>query len=428
MNKTNFDNISETLYSTVLDNGLTIYAIEKPEFSCSYASFSTSYGGAMRRFSVEGEMFDTPAGIAHFLEHKMFDMPEGDNALTALSKNGASPNAWTSDSMTNYYFECTESFEENLRLLLNFVSTPYFTKESVDKEQGIIAQEIRMIEDNPDFRLYYEFLKCLFEKNPVRDSVAGTVESISEITHETLHALFSTFYVPSNMVLCVMGGSVNFDEVVKIAKEILPTEKMPVPVSDFGADEGLLPFNKSFSCEMEVSAPQLFAGAKFTPAVDANERLRQELVARLALRTFMGRSSKFYTGLYAKGLISSDFAYDVTYSSGAAWIEFAGETNDYEAVLAEVKSASQQLKKSGLDKDLFMRVKRASYGSKLRALQSFDTVCVDLARGHFAGFCSLDAYEVLDTITKEECEKFLLDVFQAERLAYALINPISRGV
>ena len=184
MNKREFPGVGETLYSDVLPNGLRLFVVPKPGYAKSYAFFATNYGGADRRFQLAGEWIDTPAGVAHFLEHKMFDMPDG-YALAVLSANGASPNAYTSTAMTAYHFESTEGFYENLDTLLGFVSTPYFTPESVQKEQGIIGQEIRMTEDNPEFVVYYELLKCLLEHNPVRDSVAGTVESIAEITDQT---------------------------------------------------------------------------------------------------------------------------------------------------------------------------------------------------------------------------------------------------
>ena len=203
MESRDYPNIGEKLYSTVLENGLRLNVVPKAGFSTRYAVFADNYGGAHRRFQLEGQTIDTPAGVAHFLEHKMFDLPNGDNALNILSANGADPNAFTSSGVTCYYFQCTEGFEENLRMLLHFVSTPYFTAETVEKEQGIIAQEIMMGEDSPDSAVYYNLMEMLYAHHPVRDKVAGTVESISQITHETLYACHKAFYAPSNMALCV---------------------------------------------------------------------------------------------------------------------------------------------------------------------------------------------------------------------------------
>ena len=187
MNSKHFSKINETLYTAELPNGLRINVVTKPGFELGYAVFATNYGGAHRRFFLNGQWHDTPAGVAHFLEHKMFDMPDGDNALSVLSANGAQPNAFTSSGMTAYYFSSTSGFEKNLRMLLKFVSTPYFTDETVSKEQGIIGQEIGMVEDSPGYVIYNRLMRMLYEHNPVRDQVAGSVESIAEITAETLY-------------------------------------------------------------------------------------------------------------------------------------------------------------------------------------------------------------------------------------------------
>lgn len=194
----------ENVWATTLPNGLRVRVLCKPDFQRSYAVFATCYGGADRRFRVGDTWTDTPAGVAHYLEHKLFDMPDGSDALLTLSENGADPNAFTSTNMTAYYFSCTDGFEENLRTLLRFVSTPYFTDASVAKEQGIIAQEIRMGEDDPDRAVWRNLMRCLMARDGARDAVAGTVESIAEITPETLYACHRAFYAPSNMVLCAV--------------------------------------------------------------------------------------------------------------------------------------------------------------------------------------------------------------------------------
>ena len=186
MKQTYYERVGESVYREVLPNGLQICVVPKPEHAKKYAFFATRYGGMDTRFCLNGKWLDTPAGIAHYLEHKMFDTKEG-NALQELAKNGAEPNAFTSNAMTGYYFDSTEHFEENLEILLSFVSIPYFTEESVAKEQGIIGQEIRMIEDNPDWQLYTRMMQALYQKSTARTSIAGTVESISHITAETLY-------------------------------------------------------------------------------------------------------------------------------------------------------------------------------------------------------------------------------------------------
>ena len=421
MLKTRFDNIGETLCSAQLDNGLRIRVIPKPGFSAAYAVFAADYGGAHRRFSVDGRMTDTPAGVAHYLEHKMFDLPDGDNALALLSANGADPNAFTSSGMTAYYFQCTSAFEENLRLLLHFVSTPYFTAETVQKERGIIAQEIRMGEDDPGSAQYYGLLKALYAHHPIRDQVAGTVESIQEITEQTLYDCHRVFYAPSNMVLCV-AGDVDPERVAAIAQELLPKECAPIPAADFGEEESLLPVQSRLELEMPVSAPQFLIGAKLRPEADGEAALRQRLVSTLALRTLLGSSSPFYTSLYGKGLLNRDYDYEADFSAGTGTVLIGGESRDPEAVFAALQQAVAEVQERGLDAGRFERAKRASLGSRLRGLEDFESICLSAASGVFNGYCAFDAPAVLETVTKRECEVFLTDALAPERLALSVMR------
>lgn len=421
MNELKFPNIGETLYSETLPNGLTVLISPKPGFSRSFAFFATNYGGAMRRFSLGGRMIDTPAGVAHFLEHKMFDTPDG-NALAALSASGASPNAYTSSGMTAYYFESTSEFDKNLRTLLSFVSQPYFTDESVKKEQGIIGQEIRMIEDNPGTQVYFNLMKCLYAHHPARDSVAGTVESIAEITAQTLYDCHAAFYAPSNMVLCVAGDQ-DPEAVVRAALEILPAERAPVPEPDYGPAESEKPAERSASAAMEVSAPQFMMGVKVRCAEQGGALLRQRLTGALAIRCVAGRASPFYTGLYSEGLLKNDFGAELDYAAGTASFIAGGESAQPETVAERFLAQAARIADEGPGDDFFERARRAAYGSRLRALESFDDLCPLLAEGCFGGFMPLDAFEVLGTITAAECRDFIREYFTPERLTLSVITP-----
>lgn len=422
MQKKEYNNIGETLYSATLPNGLRLRVIPKPGFSSRYAVFGTNYGGAHRRFALDGAMVDTPSGVAHFLEHKMFDLPDGDNALNILSANGANPNAFTSSGATCYYFQCTERFEDNLRLLLHFVSTPYFTAETVRKEQGIIAQEILMGEDNPGMVLYYNLLGQLYAHHPIRDRVAGTVESISRITADTLYACHKAFYAPSNMVLCV-EGDVDPALIERIAAEQLPAALSPVPKADFGEEESLFPSECVHRECMSVSAPQFYIGAKLRPASDGLSLLRQHLVAQLALRLLVGSSSEFYTRLYADGTLNLDFDYEVDYSAGTATVLMGGESESPETVLQELRREVEHVSREGFSQSAFERARRASLGARLRGLEDFDNVCVSMVLGEFDGYCALDAIELLGSITCAECSAFVRESLASERLALSIIEP-----
>ena len=280
----------ENVWAATLPNGLRVRVLCKPGFQRSYAVFATCYGGADRRFRVNDTWTDTPAGVAHYLEHKLFDMPDGSDALLTLSENGADPNAFTSTNMTAYYFSCTDRFEDNLRTLLRFVSTPYFTDASVAKEQGIIAQEIRMGEDDPDRAVWRDLMRCLLARDGARDAVAGTGESIAQITPETLYTCHRAFYAPSNMVLCAVCQD-SPERVAAIAAEILPPDLSPAPAADHGAPEDMTPAQARMRVELAVSAPQMLLGAKFRPAEKGEARLRQTLTAELSLQAAFGEAT-----------------------------------------------------------------------------------------------------------------------------------------
>jgi predicted Zn-dependent peptidase len=420
MQKTRYDAIGETLYTETLPNGLTVQVLPKPGFIKCYAVFATDYGGADRRFRIGGEWRDTPAGVAHFLEHKMFDTPDGGNALAVLSANGADPNAFTSSCMTAYYFESTQGFEENLRTLLSFVSVPYFTAESVQKEQGIIGQEIRMIEDNPDFVVYNNAMKCIYEHNPVRDSVAGSVESIAEISADTLYACHKVFYNPSNMTLAVVGD-VDPERVVVIAREVLPAEPGERPERDYGEPESDFPKKRFVSVQMEVSAPQFIIAARLEPAPAGEARARQTAVSSLALRCLTGRSSEFYTDLYAAGLLKQDFAADIDYAAGSASFIAGGESAKPEQVLARLERAVAEFDR--MDKAVFERHRRSYYGSILRALDSFEDTCVSLAECRFSGFSLPDYFALVNDVSFDEVVAFAKSALAPEKLVLSVVEP-----
>ena len=418
----NYDGIGEKLYAETLKNGLTAYVAVKRGYLQSYALFAADYGGADRKFRRDAGTAETPAGVAHFLEHKMFDTPDGKNALNVLSENGASPNAWTSQSMTAYHFSCTAGFEENLKTLLEFVSVPYFTSDGVLKEQGIITQEILMSEDDPGYAVYTNLMKCLYSENPVKDSVAGTVESISAITDEILYTCHKAFYNPANMVLCV-AGDVDPAAVFETARKVLPGEPGSLPECDYGAAESPLPKSARFSAVMPVSAPQYLIGAKVKAAANGEARLVQQLTGELALRCLMGRSSPFYTRLYAKGLINAEFDYEFDCAANAATILFGGESRDPEAVLSEFNDEIAAVGRNGLDKNLFERSRKAHYGSMLRATEKFSLLCSGIAEGRFAGYNYLDSFDLLSGICSSDVESFILNNLKSEKLAMSAVCP-----
>ena len=421
MDKQVFPQVGEEMYHERLENGLNVFVFPKPEFQKGYAFFATNYGGMDMRFCLDGTWHDTPAGVAHYLEHKMFDTKEG-NALQDLAANGASPNAFTSSAITGYFFESTEKFEENLRILLSFVSVPWFTKESVDKEQGIIGQEIGMIEDDPDWKVFMNLLQALYKSHPIRVSVAGSVESISRITEQTLYACHKAFYDPANMVLCV-AGNVDPQRICAVAREILPRQAGPIAAKDYGEREESRAARSVVEAAMEVSTPIFQLGYKGDPARGGEERLRQQLVGELALEALLGNSSPLYAKLYREGLINQNFAYGYEDYPGCAFLCAGGESKDPFAVRRAVAEEAERIGREGIEGRLWERLKKGVYGNKVRGLNSFENLCVGQAQAFFAGVDYLQFAQLFHTITKADAEALLEGWVTQERTALSVVRP-----
>ncbi len=420
MEKLEFAQVGETMYHEKLENGLNVFIFPKPGFQKGYAFFAANYGGMDMRFFLDGEWHNTPAGVAHYLEHKMFDTRDG-NALQELAANGASPNAFTSNDITGYYFDSTEKFEENLRILLSFVSIPWFTQESVDKERGIIGQEIGMIEDSPDWKCFMNLMAALYKHHPIRVSVAGSVESIAQITPETLYACHKAFYDPANMVLCV-AGPVDPEHICTVAREILPKEAGPVAVKDYGDKEQPQAAQSLIEEQMEVSAPIFHLGWKGDAQKDGAARLRQELVGGLALEVLLGNSSPLYARMYQEGLINQEFGYGYESDAGCAFLAANGESKDPEAVQMAVADEAARIAREGVDQDLWERVKKGVYGNWVRGLNSFEHLCVGQAQAFFAGYDFLRFAEIYDSITKAVAEKLIESWVTRERAALSVVR------
>lgn len=421
MDKLEYTALGQTLYHCVLPNGLNLYVDVRPEYGKQFAFFATRYGGMDLRFRGEdGEWMDTPAGVAHFLEHKTFDTEDG-NALQRMAANGVNPNAFTSSSMTGYYFDGVQGFEENLRTLLSFVSVPWFTPESVDKEQGIIGQEIRMCEDDPNDEAYYSLLEAMYVHHPVRNRVAGTVESISHITADTLYQCHRAFYRPGNMVLCA-AGNIDPQRVADIAHEVLTEAPSSATPTDHGQPERSQVRERLTRRTMPVSIPLFTLGFKGTPAV-REESLRQRLVAELVCDVLFSPSAPLYNRLYEKGLLNSSFGGFYSSGPGCAFIVAEGESRDPERVRDEVLKEAERLGRDGIDPELWERLKKAAYGSMVRHLNSLDDTCCELAEAHFNGEEYLSFPQVFQSIERADGEALLQEWFVEERTALSIIDP-----
>lgn len=416
-----YDRLNEKVYVEKLKNGLTVFVVPKAGYSKKYAFFATNYGGADRRFKVNGEWYDTPEGVAHFLEHKMFDTKDG-NALSTLSANGASPNAYTSSDMTAYYFSCIDNFDENLRTLLSFVSVPYFTSESVAKEQGIIGQEIRMTDDEPEYALYFNLMKCLYSHHPLRYSVAGTVESIAEISENTLYECHKIFYNPSNMVLCVIGD-VNAETVIEIANDVLPAAPGEVPLRDYGGDEDVCVASSETTVSMDVGIPLFAFGYKCGKTTQGKDFLKTHLTATLALSILAGKSSPLYTDLYSKSLISDNFSLEFETVADQSHVIISGESLDPNLIAEAVSAEIARINSNGIDQKSFSRIKKSYFGKLIRSLNSFENTCAGLASSYFNNCNYHDRFALLEDISKEDVENFIKYNLTSEKFAVSIITP-----
>ncbi len=421
MEKTVYSRIGEEAAWYTLPNGLPVCIVPRRDYERKYALFATRYGGMDLRFKLGEQWLDTPAGIAHYLEHKMFDTQEG-NALQELAKNGAEPNAFTSNAITVYYFDSTDCFLENLKILLEFVSIPYFTEESVAKEQGIIGQEIGMIEDNPEWVVYRQLMEALYENSPARVSVAGSVESISQITAKTLYDCHKAFYTPANMCLVVVGD-VDEQEVLRLAEEVLPRESGAVIQRDYGAEESLTPCVKETRCAMEVSMPTFLAGFKCPDAPEGQERMRNNIIGDLACDVLMGDSSPLFARLYSEGLINGSFGSSYDLLPGVAYVYAGGDSNDPHAVVQAILDEAQRVVREGIDEDYYQRVRRANFGTALKALNSFEAIAVSMAEGCFGHYDPYRFPEVYDSISSADLLEFIRENICESRMALSIIDP-----
>ena len=423
MNVFHYPELDETVYRETLECGLTVCVVPRKGFTKKLCYLVTDYGSVHDRFTLDGREYRIPAGSAHYLEHKLFDMPDGRDVSEEFAGLGASVNAFTSYDMTAYYFSCTEHFDAGLRLLLDFVYTPYFTEERVQKERGIIDQEIGMNLDSPETVVFEELTKSLYRTHPIRNPILGTPESIREITPDTLRLIHRAFYTPGNMMLCVLGD-VEPEAAAELARQRLGTVPRP------GAQK-LGPRERDASIlqhltrkKMEVAMPTFCMAFRAEPSGKGEAAIRRELAAELAAEALFGESSELYLRLYDEGLIDSSFGGGFETLDGCAMLLCSGDSRDPEAVARAVLEQSRKLLKEGIRQEDFLRMQRGSLGRRIRGLDSFDSTCFRLCAYHFSGFDYFRFPEVFRQITPEEILALLEAVCVPERCALSIIDPI----
>ena len=421
MEKLVYEGLDETLYRDTLENGLRILISEKPGFSGKCAYFVTDYGAMDREFTLDGKKMTAPAGVAHYLEHKMFDMPEGDitGAFAAL---GAYVNAFTSYDMTAYQFSCTDHFEECLELLLKFVSTGYFTEESVAKEQGIIGQEIDMNVDSPDTRVFESMLEEMYAEHPIRVPILGTRETIAQITPQVLYDCHRAFYDPGNMLLCVVGD-VDPEKVRAIAEATLPAPTGIRVEHSRNWPETMTCRNPRTVSYMEVSRPVFQLGFKCEAPGKGEAGVREEVLGEMAAEILFGESSDLFLRLYEEGIIDGSFGGGFETLDSAAMLLCSGESEEADRIRKAILEEAGRIVREGIREEDFLRMKRSALGRRVRGLDSFDSVCFRLSAYALSDYDYFRFPEVYSRVTRNDVEKFIERVVRPERCVLSLVLP-----
>ncbi len=417
----------ETLYCGKHSSGLRIFIVPKPEYSGSYAIFGTDYGSVESDFIVPGETEVThvPDGIAHYLEHKMFDQPDGSNVFDKFSKYGGSANAFTSFNITAYLFSATANFEENLATLLDYVQSPYYTDETVQKEQGIIGQEIRMYDDTPGWQLFFNFINCLYNSHPVKKEIAGTVESIAKITPEYLYKCYTTFYNLSNMALVIVGN-VDVDSAVKVIEDgIKNNEPFTEPIGRVHPDEAAEIAERYHERKMAVSAPMFMLGWKDNDVPKSgSELLKKNLEITILLRMLFGRGSDIYQKLYNEGLINNTFDTDYTMQKDYAFTTIDGESPDPERVYDTILDEVDKVAKNGLSETDFELAKKVMWGKYIRSHNDIETYASTMLQLQFMDIDYFNFYDVYKTVTFDDVKARFKEHFRRDRSALSVIKPM----
>lgn len=415
-------NIGESCIKAELKSGLKVYILEKPQYNSTYAIFGTKYGSIDTCFSVNGERIQVPEGIAHFLEHKLFESEDGD-AFTRYAQTGAYANAFTSFDRTCYLFSCSERFDDNLDILLDFVQSPYFTEETVKKEQGIIGQEIRMYDDSPSWRVMFNMLLAMYKNHPVRIDIAGTVDSIAQINSDLLYKCYNTFYHPSNMFICI-AGNVDADKVLRKIDGSIKDNK-PIEIVRERAEEPDSVVCGYVEQKLEVAQPMFCFGFKET--VNSLERsIKKKVCTALMLGILAGDASPLYERLTKKGLINDEFSSEYFTGYGYAAVIFDGESSNPSLVAKEIKDEIQRIKEDGIDKKLFEAVRRGMYGDVIKRFNSVEGTAMQLVDCAMTGCEPFDELKYLKSVTVEDVYKRIL-LLEDEKSVLSVINPKNEG-
>ncbi|HBG1212623.1 insulinase family protein [Clostridioides difficile] len=421
------DILKEEVYYEKLQNGLDVYFMPKRGFMKKYAILATNYGSNDLEFVPIGEdkKIRVNEGIAHFLEHKMFEQPDGGDAFDKFSKLGVNANAFTNFTMTAYLFSATENFYESLEHLIDYVQTPYFTDENVEKEKGIIEQEIKMYNDDPDWNVYFNCLKAMYVNYPARIDIAGTVDSIYKITKEELYKCYNTFYNPGNMALFVVGD-LDVEKVIDVTKKSnnYKVDKLSKSIERFYPEEPEGVKEKEVIEKFPISMPMFNIGFKDSNVgLKGKELLRKEIVTDILVGMLFKKGSKLYEDLYMQGLINENFGAGFSSQVDYAFSIIAGDSKEPKKVKEIILDYIEKSKKEGLSKEEFERTKKKKIGSFIKCFDSINFIGNSFISYVFKDINLLDYLDIIKDITFEEVEERLKEHFKEEYCVISIVEP-----
>lgn len=418
--------LKEKIYFHKLDNGLEIFVLPKKDYTKKFAIFGTRYGSIDNKFIVPGESNATevPEGIAHFLEHKLFESEEG-GVFGRFSKLGSNVNAYTNFNSTCYLFSCTDKFYENLSILIDFVQSPYLTDENVEKEKGIIEQEIRMYEDNPHWKVFFNGLRGLYHKHPVKIDIAGTVDSIYKITKDELYKCYNTFYVPNNMVVFVVGDVDREETYRTIEKSLKPSfKRLEGDVDRIMPEETSDVMDSKVEEKLSVSMPLFNIAFKNTNNIlKGKELLKTDIQTKTILDTVFGRSSNLYKKLYDEGLINENFETEYTFDVSYGHSVIGGESKDPNKVYDTIRREIESIKNSGLNREDFERVKKKAIGQHISSYNSVEFIANTFTSYYFKGINLFDYIVELQNMDYDSINKRFKEHFDLDKSVLSLIKP-----
>jgi len=416
-----YDLIGETLCSFVHESGLRVFVLPKKGFGKSFAIFAADFGSINNNFTAEGVKIRVPDGVAHFLEHKLFEEEQG-NVFERFSSLGASANAYTSFDMTGYLFSATANVYESLEVLIKFVQNPYFTDENVEKEKGIIGQEIDMYRDDPGWNCFYGAMRAMYEKHPIRLDIAGTAESIAKIDKTLLYQCYNAFYAPENMILFV-GGDVEPEKIMDTVNRV--AVQKPSPKVEFVLpEEPQTVAKREVEAEFMVSRPIMALSFKEKPEEDP---VFFEAAYEVLGALLFGKSTSLYKELYAENLISDSFSYGYTGGKGYAFMQLETETDDPEAVRDKILQHIEKVRQEGFSDEDFLRIQRSTYGKAVRLMDDVEKIAHNFVPMAFRGGDFLTFPAVVKSLTKKDVEALLENGLSAEKSVLSVIKPKKRG-